>query len=272
MAIDFGSIVSNGTNPNPTANPVSGYMKDQKNAKLIASFDPGARPGEPGSMQDFQSLIDPNTGMLFSQYQVGDEYDQPVNDVLAKYREQALLPEDQQSSWAKVMTQQLQGQKDLLATNQQHGLEDTVRQGATQAAQARSAIAARTGISNAVLNRANISSSRDLGNQLQSQRASNLTDTTNLNLKGLDITAQDLQNRQNMLGQLGNLEMTNRNTLTGREQFNIGNTLTENENKRNYDMQKYAADIQKYQADMSGWAAGKQAQATAASGGGGGKK
>lgn len=248
-----------------------GYFSSKDNSALIASLDPGNRPSAPGTAtlidpetgllrSPYNLPIDPNTGLLQSQYLLSDQYDTPYNQVLAQYREKALLPEDQQSAAAKVLQEQLG-----LQTSGQ--LENAQIANANNAAAARGQQARQGGISSAIMANLNRSSQKDLNRSLQDIRAQSAQ-------AGLGITAQDLQNRQGLLQNLLGEESSNRAYLSGRQGTNIQNSLqavgtniSNSLNEQNF--QRQLAE-QQYEEQMKAWAAGKQAQATAGSGGGGG--
>lgn len=158
------------------------------------------------------------------------------------------------SPWATM-------QKQLLDKQTQDQKQTAGAQSMQAGAQARSGLAMRGGLSDATRERLATSGQRDL---MSTNQNINRTSSTNL----LNLGAQDAQMKQQMLGTL-------LNTDVGIDEYNIGNTNTGSQyNIKNELQQQDAANswnMDTYKEQMDKWAANKQADATAASGGGGGK-
>lgn len=201
---------------------------------------------------EYQSLLDPATGMMKTQYNMNpNKIDANSLEGMAAMKNMALGQGP--SQWAQLMMQQQgmqeAGQKDQAAT-----------QAASGAAQARGAMAMRGGISSGARERLAGGSARDL--LFAKQGIANQG-----NQSRLGINIEDQSQRNKMLSQFSEGEAKlagyNNDLSNKAQQYNIEGALTE---KRAKDAQ----DLTVYQEQLKKWAAEKQADATAKSGGGGG--
>lgn len=236
------------------------YQQEQQRQKAAAEAQriadlraQGLNPDGSPIRPEYQSLLDPTTGLMKDQYQLKVEALDPTKwEGYQKYKTQALS--DGPSTWAQMMLQK-------------QGLEEAQRKSGAAAqamsgmASARSALGMRGGLSRGARERIALQGSRNLlaGRQNVAREGS---------LERFGINTQDQQNRlgmlSNLMGSETDLGKYNK-TLEGKQsEFNILRALEE---KRAKDTQ----DLTVYQEQMKKWAAGKQADATAQSGGGGGK-
>jgi hypothetical protein len=228
----------------------------QLNQSLDPNYEPEIMPGAPRAKK-WESLIDPATGQIKSQYQISSnnltpELTQKLDGInldkrgLEKFREYALSTGD--SEFAKKLLEK-QG------LEQQTALQDAAASQAGQAAQARSQMAMRGGINSGAserLARANMLSGYA---QKQGINRQGLTDR-------LQIQANDANQRVQALSKLPDMEVNALNpefkkaqawyeALSGdrasrmsADQFNVGNTLSEITNKRNYDQNMWNQQTQ----------------------------
>lgn len=227
-------------------------MKQEQEAKKAAEMKArGLNPDGSPIRPEYQTLLDPTTGHLKEQYIMDQGGLDPTKwDGYQAYKTQALGTGP--SPWASMMLEK-------------QGLEEAQRksgaaaQAASGMAQARSALGMRGGLSAGARERIALQGSRNLLTGRQQVAGAGA-------LERIGINAEDQRNRTSMLGQLMNSETDigkYNNTLEGKQkEFNILRALEE---KRAKDTQ----DLSVYQEQMRSWASNKQADATAASGGGG---
>lgn len=228
--------------------------KEGAEAKKAAEMKAqGLMPDGTPIRPDYQTLLDPTTGLLKDQYQMHvDSLDPSKWEGYSAYKNQALGTGP--SPWATMMLEKQgleeQGQKGAAAAQAQSGM-----------AAARSALGMRGGLSAGARERIALQGSRNLLSGRQQVSGAGA-------LNRLGIGAQDQQNKTSMLGNLMNSEADigkfNTNLQGKNSEFNIMRSLEE---KRAKDSQ----DLQVYQEQMKKWAADRQATATENSGGGGGK-
>lgn len=224
----------------------------KKNADAMAKQ--GLAPDGSPIRKAWDSLVDPATGKMGANYtmNVGD-LDPSQWQGYQQYKQEAMRTGP--SAWA-----QMQGQQQDLASQQQKNSAAT--QAMSGMNQANSNLAAHGGLSAGARALAARGSARDLLNARQGVGLANQTNK-------LGIATADEGNR---IGQLANLAGTeqqigqyNKTAQGQQQQFNIGNMLQEKQGQRAYNDLTYTEQMKK-------WAAGKTADATARSGGGGGKK
>lgn len=201
---------------------------------------------------EYFSMIDPTTGMLYSQYQVKPEtLDASKLEGYQALKERALGTGP--SKWANLMLDK-QKQEELA------GRDLATRQAMSGAAQARSQLAMRGGLRGGARERLASQSMRDA-----------LAARQDVSKQGIGsrfgILTEDESQRMKLLpqfseaeGQLSryNLELGNR-----AQQSNIEAALKEKQ-------MKDAMAMDKYKEQMRAWAAEKEAEATRNQGGGGG--
>jgi hypothetical protein len=201
----------------------------------------------------FDSITD-SAGNLNKNYQMDLKGLDPTQwEGYSKQKQEALRIGP--STWASLAGKQQDlttlGNKEAAARQAQSGMN-----------QGLSSLAMRGGLSSGARGLAARQSSRDMLNSRQ--QAARAGDTAKLG-----IATTDEQNRIGQLAGLSNSEQQigqYNNTLAGKQQeFNIQNMIGQQQEKRAYDTNTYNEQMKK-------WSADKQAQATAASGGGGGKK
>lgn len=228
--------------------------QDEAEAKRVADLRAqGLNPDGSPIRPEYNSLLDPATGMLKKEYvmEMGT-LDPSKLEGFQAFKEQALRKGP--SAWAELMKQQQELQR-------MSGMEKAANQAMTSAATARSGLAMRGGMSSGARERIAMDASRNL---LNSRQQIGRLNTEQL----LKIGTQDEDNRLKFLGQLPGME-------TDIEKYNIGNTakvkefniMRALEEKNKKDTQ----DLDVYKEQQKKWAAERQAQATERSGGGGGK-
>lgn len=176
----------------------------------------------------FISIIDPKTGLLRPEYQLGNKLDRSGIDAVTK---EALRTGP--SAWANL---QKGMQKDELMKNS-----------GAQAAQARSQLAMQGGL--------NAGSSERLASEAMK---SNLLGGQNISR---NIAIQDETNRMGMLAQLPEQQLAAANYDNSITKYNTGNSLNEILQKRAYDSNAYGEA-------MKAWGAEKTASASGGGGGG----
>lgn len=207
--------------------------------------------GRPVGKQFF-SLIDPKTGLLYSQYQVAPK---TLDDSkLAGYqavKQRALSTGP--SAWAQLMLEK-QKAEELAAR------DAAARQAATQAAQARGQLAMRGGLRGGARERLAQYSMRDALAARQDVAKQGIGSR-------FGILTEDESQRMKLLPQFaeqeGKLAEYNLGLTNNAQKYNIEQALKEK-------AARDEAEMQQYQERMKGWAAEKEAQATASQGGGGG--
>ncbi len=244
---------------NPTTGqklPYDAYQSlmksQQEQAKIAAMAAQGLNPDGSPIKPVYNSQLKAD-GTMKDVYKYEAQKLDPSNiDSYNAYKTQAMSTG--LSPWAQM-------QKQLLDSQQQDATSKAAAQSMQAMGQARSGMAMRGGLSAGARERMAISGQRDL---MGANQGINRTASQNL----LNLGAQDAQQKQSMLGtlmntdvQTGQFNTTNANAGT---QLNLGNALKEQGNQNMYNMETYKEQMDK-------WAANKQADATAASGGGGGK-
>ena len=149
------------------------------------------------------------------------------------------------SAWA-----QMQGQK--LNLEQQNQLNAAARQAQGQNMQARSALAMRGGLSGGAAERLSRAGMQDINAARQGVMNQGSQNRLNLGI-------QDEANKSQLLGQAVNANMAQNAQNIGMGQFNVQNTLAENQANN-------AQNLARYQEQMKGFSAGKSANAIANSG------
>lgn len=202
---------------------------------------------------EFQSLIDPATGLLKKEYQMQvGQLDPSKLEGYQATKKEAMRTGP--SAWAQLQLQQQEMER-------QAQMEKAAVQAGSGAAMARSGIAMRGGLSSGSRERIATSSARDLLNARQGVGRAAASNKLNL-------MSTDEQNRLGMLkdftGQETGLQKYNLDMGNKQNEFNISKALEE---KRAKDVDTFG----KYSEELKKWASGKQATATANSGGGGGK-
>ncbi len=234
----------------------------------ITKADQGLMPDGSPMRPEYQSLLDPKTGLMLEPYQikVGDlnakTIDPSQMEGLQAFKKEALRTGP--SVWAQMMQQTLGNKKS-------GDLDKAALQSAAAGAQARGTLAMRGGLSSGSRERIARSNANDLLGIRQNIGR-------DYNTQNLQLLSDDEKSRLGMLGQLpgmeSNLEQFNVNTLNDASKFNLGNKAKMDEyNIQNALEQKNLADTQNldvYKEQQKKWAANRQADATANSGGGGG--
>jgi hypothetical protein len=207
---------------------------------------------------DFVSLVDPNTGLLNSNYTVNDKVTQfGVNeDAINKLRPDALRDAGTDSTWGAMMKEKLGGDQN----RQLAGLRTT----ANNSQQASlDALAAQGGLSGGARERIARGTLRDTlrGSQGVNQ---------DFNNQRQGISIQDEQNRVGQLKDLQSYNFEKANFDSGQQDRMLSG--------RESDVNRALAEVQNHRADnmdawkknQDVWAANKQADAQANAGGGGG--
>lgn len=215
------------------------------------------------------SLIDPATGKLVSQYQIG--VDQLTNGQLdpskmegySAYKGEALRSGP--SQWAKLMQEQQNIQR-------MGNMEKASRQAWAGAAQARGQLAMRGGLSSGARERIAQQSAHDLlGARQDIGRAANadnlklLTDDESNRLKNLqNFTGMESDLGKYNIDQQGKQDIFNIQNKAKVADYNIGKALEEKRAQDIWNMTNYQEQLKKFGAEG-------QSNAIQNSGGGGGK-
>lgn len=200
---------------------------------------------------EYQSLLDPKTGLMKEQYQLKDDLKADTRGIEA-LRSRALGSGPSEAANRLTDVQRLE----------EAGLRDRFgNQSANAAAQARSSLASRQGLSAGASERLARQNMRDqmMGNQGIAQQGA---------LSRANIGAQDEQQRLGILQQLPGMELQQLQPALANKRIqetNINNALAENKATN-------AQGQASYEEQMKAFAANKQAEAIRNSGGGGGKK
>lgn len=200
--------------------------------------DPGPRPEYAG----YAGIRDPNTGLISGHgLNLNPQVDQSG---LAAFKDRALAAPGT-SAW-----EQMALNKQGLEQNQ--AMQGAQQQGANAAAQARSGLAMRGGLSSGAAERSGRNSMRDI-----------LAAQQNVGAQGLqsraDIGQEAERQRLAALGQLPQMQLNAAQPGIDAQKFNIGNALTQ---KQAEEQAKFA----NYQQQMQGYGATQQANAIAANG------
>jgi hypothetical protein len=206
-------------------------------SQLMGGFnDPYANMPE---RPDFESLLGHNK-LLPSQLQTSRYSDTSGLDA---FKQRALNPGT--STWASMLLKRR-------GLEQANALQDASARTASGAADARSQIAMRGGLTGGAAERIAKSTGRDQMKAAQDIRRQG-------EISNYDILTNDAQEKDKMMGQLPGMQLQQAQFGADADKFNITNSLAE---KRAKDI----ADLQAYHEKMSGWAAGRQANATENSG------
>ncbi len=206
--------------------------------------------------QEFQSFVDPTTGLLKEPYQY-----QPEKIDLTKLEgfqalKKRVLTEGP-SAWAKLMLEK-QAQEESMARDQ------AARQAVASASQARAELAMRGGVTSGARERLAMTGGRGLMEARQAAAQQGI-------LSRASTLTEDERQRMSLLPGFaeGEAKLNEYNVGLGNtaKQYNIQSALREQEAQR-------AWESKKYEEQMRAWAAEREAQATerAGSGGGGGGK
>lgn len=225
--------------------------KQQMEMQRIAEMKKqGLNPDGSPVRPEWQTNLDPD-GNIKYQYKMDVAALDPTQmEGFSKYKSEAMRSGP--SAWANMQLQQQQQE----AQNQK---SQAAVQAMTGNSQAQSQLAMRGGLGGGARTSLARSSQRDLLNARQGvgRQAS---------INRLSTLAGDEQNRIQQLGNLASAETDlgkyNKTFEAQQRKQNIENALRETEGKR-------AADANVYKEQMAKWAADKQADATASSGGGG---
>jgi hypothetical protein len=256
---DFGNLqggqtmyVNPYTGEQISAQEFQAMVKAESDAKMLAQgMNPDGSPVRP----EYQSLLDPATGLLRSEYiSKPGTLDVAGLQGFQELKKRALTAGP--SAWGQMMTD-----KQRMEEAQQK--DAAARQAMAGAAQARSALAMKGGLSSGAGERLAAGGARDLMLQRQGVASQGQMARQGINL-------EDEAQRMKLLPQVSEAEAK-------LSQYNLGlqntaadtNILRALEEKRAKDSQ----DLAVYQEQIKKWAAERTAQATerAPSGGGGGK-
>lgn len=219
----------------------------KRNQLAKQGLNPDGSPMRP----EYNSLIDPATGLLKKEYtmQVGT-LDPSKLEGYQALKGEALRTGP--SKWAQLQAQ-------LQNTQRSADMDRAAGQAMSGAATARSGLAMRGGLSSGARERIALGASRNL---IDARQGVGRQATVN----ALNLASTDEQNRLGTLKGFNESEMglSKYNTDLGNKEkeFNITRALDERARAE-------ADKLEKYKAELSKWGAGQQATATANSGGGG---
>jgi hypothetical protein len=191
-------------------------IRDRENALNYGYANQPAAP-------EFESQIDPATGMLKQQYQQKSQLNEGGLEAM---RGEALRDPSKMSKWREIA--------------QTQGMDQLGRQQGNQLAQAQSGLAAAGGLSQGARERLQ-----------QSSMQQGLMGQQNM---WTQLAAQDEQKRQQMLGQLPGQELAAAGYKSGIGGGNIQSALDEINRKRAFDMNRY-------NQQMGAWGAQQTANA-----------
>lgn len=212
--VPYASISHTTVNDNPFTPTYSRYSYP---------LDASGRP----IMPEFQTIADPSTGLLKSQYQLQNNLN---TDALNQLQSEAMRPAGQMSKWGQMALAQAQDQN--------------AAQAAGQTAQARNNLAMSGGLRTGARERL-------AGMGANSQLMGNQAALRN-------VQTQDEQNRMNLLQQMPAMQQQAAQYGSDIQNKNIGNTLNEL-------LQSRLATQNQYNEAMKGWAAINTAAATPSS-------
>lgn len=196
----------------------------------------------------FESMIDPQTGLLKQPYQLQAQPDIKVDQrAVDEIRNRAL--EKGPSAWAKMML-------DKQGVEQTDALDKNRAQSAGAMDQNLSALMMRGGASSGARENLARLANRDQANSAQSVYRQGQLDRSNIGLQDQQQKNQFLQLVPQLDFQNAQVANANRDYSTNVQQKNIAAALADIEAKRNFDMGTYSEQMKK-------WAAGKQADAQA---------
>lgn len=184
----------------------------------------------------FQGTVDPATGKLLDQYSLNPYGGEALQSLKKTAFSQGLSP-------------YAQTQMDLEKTQEAQAAGQAGQQAMGGAAAARANAQRQGGLGGGAAAMLENQGQRNALNALQGVAGQGAQSR-------LGISATDLQNKQALMGQLGNLETSTNTQNLGTLTNNLANLQGFNQNR--------------YNAQMAAYGANKQAQATAAAGGGGG--
>jgi len=201
----------------------------------------------------WQSQLDEN-GNIKPQYQLSWGQDvNPNTQAIEELRKRALATGP--SAWSQLATQQ-QGLEE-------QGLKNaTQRQASAAQAQARSSLASKYGLSSAAQERLAKSGMREQMAGLQNVGFQGAQARGNIGLQDEQMRQQMLTSLPGMENQLAQIGLQNKQGNLASQQFNIQNSINENNAKRLF-------DTNQYNEGMKAWAAKAQGDAMAGGGGGG---
>ena len=223
-------------------------QKQRELDKMKANTDAGLNPDGSPKAKAFESLLDPTTGLLKGPYQVG-QIDPTKFDSYNMVK--ALATGTGLTDAGNLQKQQIE-QMGI------QGKESAARQAAAAAAGARSNLAMRGGAGAGARERLAAGGAENLMEATQGQNRA----TQNQLLQNL---MSDQQRRDQALQGFAGMEQGLAGKNIGLQQYNIESALKEVGTKRGYEQEQYKEQLDK-------WASEKQAEATRASSGGGGKK
>lgn len=223
-------------------------MKQMELDKINQNIAAGLNPDGSPKAKEFESLLDPTTGLMKSPYQLA----QIDPTKFESYNMVKALATGKGLTEAGELQKQAIEQMGLL------GKESAARQAAAGAAEARSGMAMRGGVGAGSRERLAAGGAQNLMEAKQQQNRA----TQNQLLQNL---MSDQQRRDQALQGFAGMEQGLAGKNIGLQQYNIENALKEVGTKRGYEQEQYKEQLDK-------WASQKQAEATRASSGGGGKK
>lgn len=214
----------------------------------------GLNPDGSPIAPEYQSLADPKTGQLKSQYQLQMQTLDPSK--LEGYNMiKALATAQGPSQYAQAANKQA-------AFNRENMMDAAGQQSVSSMNQALGSLAMRGGVSSGSRERMAMQGQRDLLNSRQGayrQEAGSL----------MDIMLQDEKMKRDAQTQFataeGNIAQGNLGIQNKQAEYNLGTLLKDQATAQDFKMDKYKTDSDR-------WAAGKQAEATRAAGNSGGGK
>lgn len=246
-----GLMVNSGTGQQLPYDAYQSLMKQQQEQQRVAALAAQGLNADGSPMKPaYNSQLNPDGTMKDVYKYTAGNVDPTKIDSYNAYKSQAMATG--LSPWALM-------QKQLLDSQQQDATQKASAQSMQAGAQARSGLAMRGGLSSGTRERLAVSGQRDL---MGANQGIARTGAQNL----LSLGAQDAQMKQSMLGTLMGTDTQIGEFNTGQSnqgsQYNINNALQQQQGQNAWNMDTYKEQMDK-------WAANKQADATASSGGGG---
>lgn len=223
-------------------------QKQMELDKINANINAGLNPDGSPKAKAFESLLDPTTGLMKGPYQVS-QIDPTKFDSYNMIKALAT---------GKGLTESGELQKQQIEQMGVQGKEAAARQAAAAAAGARSSLAMRGGAGAGARERMASGGAQNLMEATQGQNRATQGQL-------LQNMMSDQGRRDQALQGFAGMEQGLAGKNIGLQQYNIEQALKEVGSKRGYEQEQYKEQLDK-------WASEKQAEATRASSGGGGKK
>lgn len=231
-------------------------QQKQADIKAAQMAKQGLNPDGSPIRPDFQSLRDPNTGLLKEQYQLTDQG--PINV------DQRAMDELRSQALSAGPSKYAQMAYDKQALEQEDQLNQSRAQSAGAQAQSQAALMMSGGLSSGARER--LAASGDRNQMMAAQQVSRQgqLDRANIGLNDANLKNQMLNSTVANDLKMADVANQNRAYSTDIQKANLGNSIQDATNEQLFNMERY-------KNQMQAWGANKQADATARAGSGGKK-